>query len=221
VALTLIALEDIPGRKSKVKFYNSVGPNPHMVRMFMAEKGFDVPKVDVDLRGGENRREPYLKVNPAGQCPALELDDGTVLAEITAICEYVDEIKKDTPSLIGDTPEERAKTRMWVRRIDLNIVEPAANGFRFSQGLKMFQDRIHCIPEAAEGLKESARKKLVWLDGQMGSRPFVTGDKLTMADILLYVFLEFMAKVGQPLDPANKNLAAWMERMKARPSAAA
>jgi len=192
-----------------------------MVRMFMAEKGFDVPKVDVDLRGGENRREPYLKVNPAGQCPALELDDGTVLAEITAICEYVDEIKKDTPSLIGDTPEERAKTRMWVRRIDLNIVEPAANGFRFSQGLKMFQDRIHCIPEAADGLKESARKKLVWLDGQMGSRPFVTGDKLTMADILLYVFLEFMAKVGQPLDPANKNLAAWMERMKARPSAAA
>ncbi len=204
-----------------MKFYNSVGPNPHMVRMFMAEKGFDVPKVDVDLRGGENRREPYLKVNPAGQCPALELDDGTVLAEITAICEYVDEIKKDTPSLIGDTPEERARTRMWVRRIDLNIVEPAANGFRFSQGLKMFQDRIHCIPEAADGLKESARKKLVWLDGQMGSKPFVTGDKLTMADILLYVFLEFMAKVGQPLDPANKNLAAWMERMKARPSAAA
>lgn len=204
-----------------MKFYNSVGPNPHMVRMFMAEKGFDVPKVEIDLRGGENRREPYLKVNPAGQCPALELDDGTVLAEITAICEYVDEIKKDTPSLIGDTPEERAKTRMWVRRIDLNIVEPAANGFRFSQGLKMFQDRIHCIPEAADGLKESARKKLVWLDGQMGSKPFVTGDKLTMADILLFVFLEFMAKVGQPLDPANKNLAAWMERMKARPSAAA
>lgn len=204
-----------------MKFYNSVGPNPHMVRMFMAEKGFDVAKVEVDLRGGENRREPYLKVNPAGQCPALELDDGTVLAEITAICEYIDEIKKDTPSLIGDTPEERAKTRMWVRRIDLNILEPAANGFRFSQGLKMFQDRIHCIPEAADGLKESARKKLVWLDGQMGSRPFITGDKLTMADILLFVFLEFMAKVGQPLDPANKNLGAWMERMKARPSAAA
>ncbi len=204
-----------------MKYYNSVGPNPHMVRMFMAEKGFDVPRVEVDLRGGENRREPYLKVNPAGQCPALELDDGTVLAEITAICEYIDEIKKDTPSLIGDTPEERANTRMWVRRIDLNILEPAANGFRFSQGLKIFQDRIHCIPEAAEGLKESARKKLVWLDGQMGAKPFVTGDKLTMADILLFTFLEFLGKVGQPLDPANKNLTAWMERMKARPSAAA
>ncbi|MBL0897328.1 MAG: glutathione S-transferase [Reyranella sp.] len=204
-----------------MKLYNSVGPNPRMVRMFMAEKGFDVPKVDVDLRGGENRREPYLKVNPAGQCPALELDDGSVLAEITAICEYVDEIKKDTPSLIGDTAEERARTRMWVRRIDLNIVEPAANGFRFAEGLKMFQSRIHCIPEAAAGLKETARQKLAWLDGQMGSRPYIAGDKLTMADILLFAFVDFMGNVGQPLDPANKNLTAWFGRMKARPSAAA
>ena len=111
-----------------MKLYNSIGPNPRMVRMFMAEKGFAVPKVEVDLRGGENRREPYLQANPSGQLPALELDDGTVLAEITAICEYVDEVKKDTPSLIGDTPEERAKTRMWTRRIDLNIAEPATNG---------------------------------------------------------------------------------------------
>ena len=204
-----------------MKFYNSVGPNPRMVRMFMAEKGFDVPKVEVDLRGGENRKEPYLKVNPAGQCPALELDDGSVLAEITAICEYVDEIKKDTPSLIGTTPEERAKTRMWVRRIDLNIVEPAANGFRFAEGLKMFQNRIHCIPEAAAGLKETARKNLAWLDELMGSKPYIGGGKLTMADILLFAFADFMGQVGQPLDPARKNLTAWFGRMKARPSAAA
>jgi glutathione S-transferase len=204
-----------------MKLYNSVGPNPRMVRMFMAEKGFEVPKVDVDLRGGENRREPYLSVNPSGQMPALELDDGTVLAEITAICEYVDERKKDTPSLIGDTPEERAKTRMWTRRIDLNIVEPAANGFRFSEGLKLFQNRIRCIPEAADGLKATARDKLAWLDKLMGSTPFVAGNKLTMADILLFAFVDFMKGVGQPLDPANKNLTAWFERMKARPSAAA
>ncbi len=64
-----------------MKLYNSIGPNPRMVRMFMAEKGFDVPKVDVDLMGGENRRDAYTsKVNPAGQCPALELFDGSVLA---------------------------------------------------------------------------------------------------------------------------------------------
>ena len=205
-----------------MKLYNSIGPNPRMVRMFMAEKGFDIPKVEVDLRGGENRREPYAsKVNPAGQCPALELDDGTVLAEITAICEYVDEKKKDTPSLIGDTPEERARTRMWTRRIDLNIVEPAVNGFRFSQGLKLFKDRIRCIPEAADGLKATAQDKLKWLDGLMGAKPFVTGDKLTMADILLFAFVDFGGQVGQPLSADCKNLTAWYGRMKARPSAAA
>ena len=205
-----------------MKFYNSRGPNPRMVRMFMAEKGIDnVPKVEVDLLAGENRREPYTKLNPAGQMPALELDDGTVIAEITAICEYLDEIKKDTPSLIGDTPAERARTRMWTRRIDLNIVEPGANGFRFSEGLKLFENRIRCIPEAADGLKATARDKLAWLDSLMDGKPFVAGNKISMADILLFPFIDFMGNVKQPLDPANKNLAAWFERMKARPSAAA
>jgi glutathione S-transferase len=205
-----------------MKLYNSIGPNPRMVRMFMAEKGFDIPKVDVDLMGGENRREAYTsKVNPAGQCPALELDDGTVLAEITAICEYVDEKKKDTPSLIGDTPEERATTRMWTRRIDLNIAEPALNGFRFSQGLKLFENRIRCIPEAADGLKATAQDRLKWLDGLMGDKPFVAGGKLSMADIMLFAMVDFMGQVGQPLPTDCKNLTAWYGRMKARPSAAA
>lgn len=206
-----------------MKFYNSRGPNPRMVRMFMAEKGIDnIPKVEVDLLAGENRREPYTtKVNPAGQCPALELDDGTVIAEITAICEYLDEIKKDTPSLIGDTPAERAATRMWTRRIDLNIVEPGTNGFRFSEGLKLFQSRIRCIPDAADGLKATARDKLAWIDGLLGSKPFIGGGKIGMADILLFAFIDFFNGVKQPLDPANKNLSGWYERMKARPSAAA
>jgi glutathione S-transferase len=204
-----------------MKLYNSGGPNPRMVRMFMAEKGIEIPKVDVDLRGGENRREPYLKVNPAGQTPALELDDGTVLAEITAICEYLDEVKKDTPSLIGDTPAERAATRMWTRRIDLNIAEPALNGFRFAEGLKMFQSRVRCIPQAADELKATARDKLAWLEKLQGAKPFIAGNKLSMADIFLFAMLDFLKGVGQPLDPANKSLIAWFERMKARPSAAA
>src|SRR5690348_12740856 len=162
-----------------MKFYNSVGPNPRVVRMFMAEKGIDIPRVEVDLRGGENRREPYTtKVNPAGQCPALELDDGTVLAEITAICEYLEE-KQPNPPLIGATPEERAETRMWTRRIDLGILEPMANGFRFSEGLKMFQDRIHCIPQASDDLKLTAQKKLAWLDQQMAGKTYVCGERLT------------------------------------------
>lgn len=203
-----------------MKLYTSIGPNPRVVRMFLAEKGVEIPLVTVDLMKGENRGPEHTARNPAGQMPTLELDDGTMLAEITAICEYLDE-KHPSPPLIGTTPEERARTRMWTRRIDLNIVEPMANGFRFSQGLPLFKDRIHTIPAAADDLKKIARDKLTWLDGLIAGRDFIAGPRLTMADILLYAFLEFGAQVGQPLDASNKNLAAWYERMKARPSAAA
>src|ERR1700744_2644124 len=128
-----------------MKFYNSIGPNPQVVTMFMAEKGIEIPKVEVNLMAGDNRKEPYLSKNPSGQLPALELDDGRVIAEIIPICEYLEEIHPNPP-LIGRTPEERAVTRMWARRIDLNILEPMVNGFRFSNGMRLFQDRIHCIP---------------------------------------------------------------------------
>jgi glutathione S-transferase len=203
-----------------MKLYNSIGPNPKAVRMFMAEKGIELPKVEVDLMGGENRREPYLGKNPSGQLPCLELDDGRHLAEITAICEYLDE-KFPGGSLVGKTPEERAETRMWVRRIDLNIVEPLAAGFRYSDGLKLFQSRIHVIPQAASDLKQIAQEKLHWLDGLMAGKSFICGERLSLADILLFAFLEFGARVGQPLDPALKTVGGWYERMKARPSATA
>ena len=204
-----------------MKLYNSIGPNPKMVRMFMKEKGIELPLVQVDLMGGENRKQPYLDKNPAGQCPALELDDGTYITEITAICEYLDDTHKATPSLIGTTAKERAETHMWTRRIDLNIVEPLTNGFRYAEGLKLFQNRIRCLPEAAEGLKAIARDKLAWLDGLMAGKQFVCGDRFTMADVLLFAFLEFAQTVRQPLDPAWRNIAAWYERVKARPSASA
>lgn len=204
-----------------MKLYNSIGPNPHVVRMFMKEKGIEMPMEQVDLRAGDNRKEAHLKRNPAGQCPALELDDGSYLSEVTAICEYLDEKNKGTPSLIGNTPEERAETRMWTRRVDLNICEPMGNGFRFAEGLKMFQSRVRCIPEAADGLKATARDKLAWLDQQMAGKEFIAGKRLTLADILLFCFVEFGGNVGQKLDPALKNVGAWYARMKARPSAAA
>jgi glutathione S-transferase len=203
-----------------MKLYNSIGPNPRAVRIFMAEKGIELPRVEVDIRGGENRREPYLSKNPAGQCPALELDDGTVLAEITAICEYLDE-KFPGPSLIGSTPEQRAETRMWSRRIDINILEPMANGFRYGDGLKMFQDRVHCIPAASDDLKQIAQEKLAWLDGLMAGQQYVCGNRLTLADILLFAFVDFFNGVRQPINPDNKNIVAWHARMKARPSAEA
>ncbi len=202
-------------------FYDSVGPNPRVVRMFAAERGIELPKTNVDLRGGENRQPPYLAKNPSGQLPALELDNGMVLAEITAICEYLDEIAKGGTSLIGATAEERAETRMWVRRMDLNIFEPLVNGFRFSQGLKLFTPRIRTIPHAADDLKTLAQEKITWLDGLLAGKQFICGDRLTLADVLLFGFLDFGQSVGQALNPANKNIVAHFERMKARPSTAA
>jgi glutathione S-transferase len=201
-------------------FYNSVGPNPRVVRMFMAERGIEIPRTEIDLRGGENRQPAYMAKNPAGQMPCLELDDGTVLSEITAICEYLDETTPG-PSLIGSDAKERAETRMWVRRIDLNIAEPMANGFRFSQGLKLFQNRIRCIPQAAEDLKATAQDKLAWLDGLIEGRTWICGERLTLADILLFCMVDFGAGVGQPINPEHRNVVAHHARMKERPSAAA
>ena len=204
-----------------MKLYNSMGPNPHMVRMYAAELGVDLAMEDVDLMGGENRKAAFLAKNPSGQSPALELDDGTVLAEITAICEYLDDIT-DGKTLIGNTPEERANTHMWTRRVDLNICEPLGNGFRYAEGLQIFESRMITIPEAADGLKRIAQAKLTWLDEQMSDRrEFIAGASLSMADILLYSMMVFFAGVGQPLNPENTNVQAWFDRMAARPSAQA
>jgi glutathione S-transferase len=203
-----------------MKLYNSIGPNPRVVKMFIAEKGMDIPRVEVDLMAGDNRKEPHLSRNPAGQMPALELDDGTCIAEILPICEYLDEVQPNPP-LIGTNAEERAVTRMWTRRIDLNICEPMANGFRYSNGLRLFENRMRVMPQAADDLKALAAEKLAWLDGLIAGRAFVVGDRFTLADILLFVFIEFGAQVGQPLDAANKNLTAWKARIGERASAAA
>ncbi|PQM26260.1 glutathione S-transferase [Sphingopyxis lindanitolerans] len=202
-----------------MKFYHSVGPNPRVVTLFMAEKGIEIPTVTIDLRDGENRRAPYnVDVNPAGQTPALALDDGSVLTEVTAICEYLEE-RFPEPALIGTTAEARADTRMWTRRVDLKICEPLANGFRYAEGLALFEPRMRCLPDAAAGLKAIAQDGIRWLDPLIAGREFIAGDTVTLADLMLFAFLDFGAGVGQPIDPAATHVTAWYERMKARPSA--
>jgi glutathione S-transferase len=142
------------------------------------------------------------------------------VTEITAICEYLDE-KFPGQSLIGSTPEERAEARMWARRIDLNILEPMANGFRYAEGYKMFETRIHCIPAAAADLKQIAQEWLTRLDKMMEGKEFLCGNRLTLGDLMLFAFVDFFAAYGQPLNPANRNIAGWYDRMKSRPSASA
>ena len=191
-----------------MKYYTSIGPNPRVVSLFMAERDIKPEIVKIDLRNAENRGEVFLRINPTGTVPALELDDGTVIAEVTAMCEYLDEVTPG-PSLIGNTALERAETRMWTRRIDLNIAEPMTNGYRFGEGLAMFQTRLRCIPEASDGLKATAREKMAWLDGQMVGRSWICGERFTLADIFLFAFLEFGTKIGQPFDTALAWIPAW------------
>ena len=202
-----------------MKLYNSMGPNPKLVRMFAAEKNFDFSEVtELDLPGGENRREPYLSKNPAGQSPSVELDDGQIVSETIAICELIEDLQAE-PALIGSTPAERAETRMWVRRVEWKVIQPMADGFRFGEGLPLFKDRIRTLPEASDGLKAIAHDGLAWFDAQLAGRATIVPGRFTLADVALYSFLEFGGMVGQPLDPELKNLAAWFEATQKRPSA--
>ena len=203
-----------------MKLYNSIGPNPQVVRMFLSELGMELETVEVNLMAGENRQEEHLKRNPSGQMPTLELDDGSFLAEVTAICEYLDE-KSGGTDLIGKNPEERAETRMWTRRIDLQIIEPLTSGFRYSEGLELFKTRMRTIPDAAEDLKAIAQEKIEWLNEQMEGKEFVCGNRFSLADVMLFCFLNFGTTVGQTINQDCTNIVSWYEKVKERPSASA
>ena len=202
-----------------MKLYSSIGPNPRVVRMFLAEKGIVIPRQPVDLVGGENRQPPFLAINPAGQLPVLELASGECIAETTAICEYVEETSP-SPPLIGDCPVSRALVRMWTRRIDLAYVQPVTSAFRFGPGLSLFESRVFCIPHAAEDMASMARQGEAWIETQLGDRPFIAGDHLSLADVVLYCFADFANRRARlPLDPGHARLSAWFERMAQRESA--
>jgi glutathione S-transferase len=201
-----------------MRFYDSFGPNPRAARMVLLEKRLLLPTLNVDVLGAENRRGEYVERNPGGQMPALELDDGRLLGETVAIFEYLEE-KHPEPALIGRTPEERAETRMWQRRMELRITEHLYNGFRFAEGLELFRPRMRVLPEAADGLKAVARDGLLWLERLFGDRAYVVGDRFTIADVILFCALDFGGSVGQPLDPAHAALGRWFDRVASRPSA--
>ncbi|MBL0965969.1 glutathione S-transferase family protein [Blastomonas sp. UPD001] len=203
-----------------MKLYQSIGPNPRVVLMFLEEKGAVIDRAFVDIMKGENRQPEFVAKNPFGQLPLLEMDDGTYLSESTAICGYIEE-KFPTPALIGSTAEERAVTDMLIRRLDYDVVGPMTTAFRGSEGLPMFQSRMRCLPEAADGLKACARDGLAAFDALLAGKTWLAGDRFTLADILLYCLTEFGKQVGQPLPEGLANLAAWSERVAARPSAAA
>ena len=205
-----------------MKLYNSLGPNPHTVRMFALEKGVDLPLQEVDVMGGEHRRPPYSVLNPVMQTPAFETNDGQVIVELTAICEYLEELYPESP-LIGATPGERAETRMWIRRIDLNILESRSRAGRATSGREFYIDKIKLLSvPAAQELAALVEDRILWLDEQMAGKRWICGDRYTLADIMFYCFMAFRApEGGSGLPDGCEYLPAWFERVKARPAAQA
>ncbi len=202
-----------------MKLYEFTGaPNPRRVRIFLAEKGITVPFEQVDIAKGQNRAPEFLKINPMGGLPVLELDDGTELAESVAICRYF-EGQKPEPRLMGIDAKDIALVEMWNRRMEFEILSMTAGAFRNTNAF--FKGRIPQVPEYGEICKNAALKRLEWLDGELANRPYIAGDRFTIADITAMVGIDFGRPTNIRIQPNQKNLARWHESVASRPSAKA
>lgn len=208
------------GREERLKLYNSnFAPNPRRVRIFLAEKGLSIPRVEVDLGKLEHKTAEFSALNPFQTIPVLELDDGTKISESIAICRYVEELHPE-PNLFGATPLERATVEMWQRRVELHLMLPIAQVMRHSHP-HMAQMEDPQIPDWAAANRPRALRNMLIFDGVLSDRPFIAGDRFTVADITGLVALDFTrpARIAIPAELGNLN--RWFAELKARPSAAA
>ena len=202
-----------------MKIYDSnTAPNPRRVRIFLAEKGIQIPYEQVDLGKAVNRRPEFRQKNPLMTVPVLELDDGTCIAETVAICRYFEELHPN-PSLLGVDAKDRALVEMWQRRMELELLLPIADAFR--QRHDFFKGKIRQVPEYAEAQKQNAEERLTWLNDVMASRPFIAGDRYSIADITALVAIDFGRVSKIAIQPNQTHLKRWHETVSARPSAKA
>jgi len=197
---------------------SQAAPNPRRVRVFLAEKGIQVPYEQVDIVKAVNRGPEFRKINPMAGVPVLELDDGTHIAESVAICRYFEETHPEPP-LFGVGAKERALVEMWQRRMELYLLLPIADSFR--QRHDFFKGRIRQVPDYAEAQRQNAEETLAWLDGELANRRFIAGDKYTIADITAMIAIDFGRVSKITIKPEQKNLARWHAEVSSRPSAKA
>jgi glutathione S-transferase len=193
-------------------------PNPRRVRIFLAEKGIEVPTVQVDIARGANREADFLAKNPMGTLPVLELDDGTCIAETVAICRYFEETKPEPP-LMGTDARDRAVVEMWQRRMELEVALPIMQVFRNTH--EFFKGRIPQVPEWGELCRKQALARLAWLDRELAGRRFVAGERYTIADITALCGIDFGRPTGIRIAPEHEHLARWHAEVSGRPSARA
>ncbi|MEE2929675.1 MAG: glutathione S-transferase family protein [Pseudomonadota bacterium] len=195
------------------------GPNPRRVRIFLAEKGLEVPLVHVDILKREQKHPDFLKKNPIGSIPVLELEDGTCISESVAICRYFEEMHPEPP-LFGTSPVEKATIEMWLRRVELNFMVPV--GMVWIHGHPLTARLVQQIPEVAE---QNRKRAQIWhklLDDQLAKAAFVAGKTYTVVDAVLLATLDFATNlVGIPYDEGLTHLKRWHDQVSARPSAAA
>ncbi|HUO06173.1 MAG TPA: glutathione S-transferase family protein, partial [Candidatus Binataceae bacterium] len=190
-----------------MKLYDFTGaPNPRRVRIFLAEKGITVPMEQVNLVTGDNRKPDYLKKNPMGGVPSLELDDGTIIAESVAICRYFEETKPNPP-LMGIDAKDKAVVEMWNRRMEFEVALPSFQAFRNTSDF--FKGRIRQSKDYGEICKTSAQKRLEWLDEELANREFIAGPRYTIADITALTGIDFGRITNIRIQDNQKNLARW------------
>lgn len=194
-------------------------PNPRRVRIFLAEKGIDIPTEQVDLGELEHKTAEFGAYNPMQKVPVLVFDDGSVLCELMAICRYFEEVQPDPP-LMGRDAREKAEVEMWQRRMELEYLFPVMHTFRHGHPhMAKLED-----PQVAQWAEVNRPRVLrIWdfIDAELAGRPYIAGDSFTVADITAMVATDFTkpAKIERP--ESLENLARWYEQVKARPSAAA
>jgi glutathione S-transferase len=202
-----------------VKLYETkTAPNPRRVRVFLAEKGIEVPIVQVDLLAKENYGEEYRRKNPLGRVPLLELDDGTCIAETVAICRYFECVQPE-PRLMGTDAKDQALVEMWQRRMEFELFQPIANVFVHTHDY--FKGRVPQVPEYGEACRTHAIARMRWLDGELGSRRYVAGDRYTIADITALCGIDWGRVTGTRMPEECANLRRWHAEVAGRPSAKA
>jgi glutathione S-transferase len=209
-----------------MKFYDcKTAPSPRRVRIFMSEKGIEIETVQVDLGSGEQFGDAFRAINPDCVVPALELDDGSCISEVVAICHYL-EAQHPEPSLLGTTDEERARILMWTIKVEQQGLWSAADAFRNSaKGLK---ERAATglvgypqIPELAERGRGRVEQFFLRLDDQLADNEFVAGDRYSIADIAAMVVVDFAAWIKVSVPDDAMNMRQWYESVSARQSARA
>ncbi len=194
------------------------GTNPRRLRIFLAEKGISLPVTALDMTKGENRTPEFLGLNPLGTLPVLKLDDGSVLTESIAICRYFEELQPE-PNLFGRDALERARIEMWNRRAELELLLPLVQ--QFVHLSPFWAGRRPQVAEYGTLAREQALKTMAWFDRELAGRPFLAGDRYTVADITAQAALLLGKNTGAPLPEGLPGLARWWAEVSSRPSARA